>query len=342
MATDIEWADETWNPTVGCSRVDHRCDGCYAIGVAHRGLRPEHAELTKLRPRGANRPGVDWTGVVRMLPERLELPLRWRKGRRVFVDSMSDLFHPSVPFPFVAAVFAMMAATPHHTYLVLTKRPQRAIEFQGWLDWARGGLDGEPAYGTADYCGGELYNVASHVMGDEAILALGHTIKAQPWPLPNVHLGVSVSDQATWDADVPALLRCPAALHFVSLEPILGAVHIMTARHPEAKPGEYRPAARSLGWLVVGGESGPRARPNVLQWTRDIIRDCGFAHIPVFHKQVGEHALDDAAQLPEWPLGAAEWNVGRTLFRPNLTKRKGGVMADWPEDLRVRELPEVR
>jgi protein gp37 len=288
MATDIEWADETWNPTVGCSRVDHRCDGCYAIGVAHRGLRPEHGGLTKLRPRGASRPGVDWTGVVRTLPDRLDVPLRWRKSRRVFVDSMSDLFHPGVPFQFVEQVFETMQAAGQHTFLVLTKRPSRAREFYEWSPWVAG--------------------------------------------MPNVHLGVSVSDQATWDADVPELLRCPAALHWVSCEPLLGPIDLCLGT-------KDRPHVEHV---IVGGESGHRSRPNVLDWTRSIIAQCRRARVPVFHKQVGEHALDAAPHADEWPLGPAEWNVGRTLFRPTLSKRKGGEMADWPADLRVRELPEVR
>lgn len=355
MATDIEWADETWNPTVGCSRVDHRCDGCYAIAFTHRGLRPEHGGITKLRPRGANRPGVDWTGEVRMLPERLPVPLRWRKGRRVFVDSLSDLFHPAVPFGFIAAVFAIMAATPQHTYLVLTKRPKRAREFFEWVDAGRQRIDGGPPFGGADFCGGELYNVAHHVMDDEAILALGHPIKARPWPLPNVQLGVSVSDQPTWDADVPEILRCPAALHFVSLEPILGAVDVreslpcQTCKDVGSVGMEMRACPTCggldhgprLGWVVVGGESGHRSRPNILDWTRSVIRQCREVGVPVFHKQVGERAMEDGARVHQWPLGAAEWNVGRTLFRPKLSKAKGGDMADWPEDLRVRELPEV-
>src|SRR5690606_16920739 len=115
-----EWSEETWNPTVGCSKVSPGCDGCYAAIVAHRAMQPAHEGLTVRRP--GERP--DWTGEVRLLPDRLDAPLRWRKPRRVFVDSMSDLFHPDVPISFVVEVFTRMLVTTRHTYQVLTKRPQ--------------------------------------------------------------------------------------------------------------------------------------------------------------------------------------------------------------------------
>ena len=131
----IEWTEETWNPTVGCSRVSPGCDRCYAISVAHRGLHPAHAELTE---RTAD--GLDWTGEVRCLPERLEVPLRRLKPTVYFVDSMSDLFHPQVPFDFVGRVFDVMMRAEQHVFQVLTKRPQRMRRFvDAWLgeSWAQ-------------------------------------------------------------------------------------------------------------------------------------------------------------------------------------------------------------
>lgn len=123
MTTNIGWTDETWNVTVGCSRISTGCDSCYAIGVAHRAMQPAHEGLTIRRPGG-----VDWTGEVRCLPGRLELPFRWVKPRRVFVDSMSDLFHPDVPESFITDVFDVMGRADRHIFQVLTKRPRRMAE----------------------------------------------------------------------------------------------------------------------------------------------------------------------------------------------------------------------
>ncbi|HRE01603.1 MAG TPA: DUF5131 family protein, partial [Ilumatobacteraceae bacterium] len=125
MSTQIEWTDETWNPVVGCSELSPGCDHCYAVGVAHREMQPAHVGLTI---------GRKWTGEVRCLPDRLDTPLRWRKPRKVFVNSMSDLFHPSVPAEFIRSLFETMAACPQHTFQVLTKRPQRLPQMFRNLD----------------------------------------------------------------------------------------------------------------------------------------------------------------------------------------------------------------
>lgn len=137
--TTIEWTDETWNPTRGCSRVDDDgCKNCYAMRFAHRFSAPgqRYEGLTRIGKRG-----VDWAGRAKLIPEQLAKPLNWRKPRRIFVDSMSDLFHESLPFEHIAAVFGVMAACPQHTFQVLTKRPKRAAEFFGWLG-SEAGLEG--------------------------------------------------------------------------------------------------------------------------------------------------------------------------------------------------------
>lgn len=136
MSTAIEWTNEVWNPVVGCSRTSPGCDRCYAIGVAHRAMQPAHAGLTIKVP-GER---VDWTGEVRCLPERLDMPQRWRSPRLVFVNSMSDLFHPDVPTSFIVEVFEVMRSTPQHTYQVLTKRSHRMLEVLNHPCW-----DGPPA-----------------------------------------------------------------------------------------------------------------------------------------------------------------------------------------------------
>lgn len=245
MSTTIEWTEETWNPTVGCSRVSTGCDRCYAIGVAHRAMQPAHEGLTIKRP---GEP-IDWNGVVRCLPERLDVPLRRRKPTMYFVDSMSDLFHPGVPELFVGSVFDVMGRAEQHTFQVLTKRPQRASsllgrwEAEGWM-WRRHDLM---------WCG------------------------PPSWygPLRNVWLGTSIEDDRYFfRAD--HVRATPAAVRFLSLEPLLGPLP--------------RLDLTGIDWVIVGGESGPGARPMHPDWARDIRDRCVAAGVPFFFKQWGQFA----------------------------------------------------
>ena len=314
MTTTIEWTDETWNPVVGCSRVSAGCDHCYAMGVAHRGMLPQHRGLTKLRPRDASRPGVDWTGEVRLVPEMLAQPLHWRKPRRVFVNSMSDLFHPAVPRQFIAAVFGVMAATPQHTYQVLTKRPEQAMEFFRWYE----GESGSRASPLA-----ALYEAHDYVCGPEDAEAWAEIMEsAAAWPLRNVHLGVSVEDQATADERIPVLLQITAAVRWVSYEPALGPIDFTRWLAPGWP--DRRTEGPRLDWIVVGGESGPGVRPFDLAWARKTIADCRAAGVPVFVKQLGARPVAESDDVP---------------IEIVLTDRKGGDWNEWPADLRVREVP---
>lgn len=177
----IEWTERTWNPVLGCSAASPGCDHCYAATFAHRRLTEAHKGLTVVGEHGP-----EFNGTVRVLPDRLAEPLRWRKSATVFVCSMSDLFHPQVPPHFVAEVFEVMAEATKHTFQVLTKRPQRMREALSDPDFILGG---------SDYHG--------------------------PWPLPNVWLGASIeSDRYAWRAD--HVRATPAAIRFLSLEPLLG------------------------------------------------------------------------------------------------------------------------
>lgn len=225
MTTTIEWTEETWNPTVGCSRVSPGCDGCYAIGVAHRAMQPAHEGLTIKRP-GER---TDWTGEVRCLPDRLETPLRRRKPTTYFVDSMSDLFHPDVPVAFLNQVVTVMAQCTQHQFQVLTKRPQRMAQYMNVRF-------------------GRLF------------------------PPRNVWLGTSIeSDRYAFRAD--HLRATPAAVRFLSLEPLLGPLPSFDLT--------------GIDWVIVGGESGPRARPMHPDWVRDVRDRCVAAGVPFFFKQWG-------------------------------------------------------
>lgn len=284
----IEWTDETWNPTVGCSRVSPGCDGCYAIGVAHRAMQPAHEGLTVRRP-GER---TDWTGEVRCLPDRLYTPLHWRKPRRVFVDSMSDLFHPDVPAEFIAEVWDTMGSAGEHTFQVLTKRPQRmATTVQRLAD----------GYYTRDDG-----IIDSHPGAVDAVL--------DNWPLPNVWLGTSIeSDRYTFRAD--HLRATPAAVRFLSLEPLLGPLPSLDLT--------------GIDWVIVGGESGPGARPMHPDWVRDIRDRCVAASVPFFFKQWGEWTPAAPERGPEkrtiWLDGSTHSSsrIPPTGARPTLVWRVG-------------------
>jgi protein gp37 len=260
--TKIEWTDSTWSPVTGCTKVSAGCTNCYAERMAMR--------LAGRAGYPAENPFA-----VTLHPDRLNEPLRWRKPRRVFVCSMSDLFHKDVPFEFVRRAWAMMLAAPHHTYQVLTKRPERMAEFFQWND--------EPG---------------------------------QPWCVEpsreHIWLGTSVENQATADERIPHLLRCPAAVRFVSYEPALGAVDFRPGNWLPPlgggpKANMFRPwenPGPPLDWIIAGGESGPHARPAHPDWFRSVRDQCAAAGVPFFFKQWGE-----------WrpPLRGEEFNTGYGL-----------------------------
>ena len=246
MTTAIEWCDVTWNPVVGCSRVSRGCDNCYAIGVAARNLCTQHKGLTKIRPRDAPRPGPDWTGEIRLVPQRLTEPLGWRKPRRVFVNSMSDLFHKKVPRSYVDQVFDAMEGANWHVYQVLTKRSSLMR-----------------SYIQRRYDGGE---VPSHI-----------------W------LGVSVED-AVHTSRIRHLQQVNSPARFISFEPLLGPVG----------PVELS----GIAWAIVGGESGPRARPMEADWAREIRLACEHHGTAFFFKQWGGPRPKSGGRV----LDGEEWN----------------------------------
>ncbi len=227
--TGIEWADATWNPVVGCSKVSPGCDNCYAIGVSARMI-----ANPKVDGYDGTVAGGDWTGQINLLRDRLDQPLRWKRPRRIFVNSMSDLFHPDVPDEFINDVFGVMAKADWHQFQVLTKRPQRMREY-----FNRG---------------------------------------PQPtFPPPNVWLGTSIeSNHYMFRSE--HLAAIPAAVRFLSLEPLLGPLPSLDLDN--------------IDWVIVGGESGTNARPMHPEWVLDIRDRCTEANVPFFFKQWGEWTLD--------------------------------------------------
>lgn len=293
--TSIEWTDETWNPVRGCSRVSAGCDHCYAMGQARRFDHPggPYEGLTRSGTRG-----VDWSGRVRLVPQVLKAPFRWRKPRRVFVNSMSDLFHTMVPDLFIDRVFAVMMIADRHHFQVLTKRPDRMLSYVRDLDWSAGG---HPSYGNAAVA--------------RSMYLAGHV----ELPLPNVWLGVSCEDQATADERIPLLLQTPAAVRFVSCEPLLGPIDL--SRYLFASGADGEPAPRNepplpcLHWVIVGGESGPKARPMHPDWARSLRDQCVAAGVPFLFKQWGEwgpgEAVDEPRERPTATWFDGRWILGR-------------------------------
>jgi protein gp37 len=336
--TGIQWTDATWNPTRGCSRVSPGCDNCYAMRQARRqsGAGAAYEGLTVLRPPTASRPGVDWSGKVVLAKGALDVPLGWRKPRRIFVNSMSDLFHHALSDEEIAAVFGVMAACPQHTFQVLTKRPERAAAWFKWLF-----EDTRQAHGpdAVVACG---IHAANHC-ADVDYLGL-----RAPWPLPNVWLGVSAENQATFDERVPTLLELPAAVRWASLEPLIGPIDMTSALHDSncveflhAEPRGLcicsEPREVCLDWFVVGGESGNGARPCHVGWIRSLIAQASAADVPAFVKQLGKRPYDESIPVNVDVL------TGRALTGNmlKLADSHGGNLSEWPEDLRVREFPRA-
>lgn len=310
--TGIEWTDATWNPVTGCSKVSQGCKHCYA--------ERDWARLSA-NP-GTKYFGRDFTDVATHA-EVLPLPCRWTKPRRIFVNSMSDLFHEAVPFWFIAAVFGVMAGASWHTFQVLTKRPKRMLEFFAWLDAHpdRAEFDSprlQEKYPGSDWRPFLCADLASRLLPDQGD-GLRVAIAGQ-WPLPNVWLGVSVEDQATADERVPLLLQVPAAVRFISAEPMLGPVDLTMIPHSvgygsspcdgcgtsvardaldgstHCESGCDGPILTSLDWVITGGESGPNARPMHPVWARDLRDQCAAAGVPFLHKQNGEWAEKEQAE----------------------------------------------
>lgn len=234
--TSIEWTDRVWNPTTGCDRVSAGCDHCYALTMAKRLKGMGSAKYQTDGDPKTSGPGFG----IAMHPESLREPLKWRKPQRIFVNSMSDLFHAGVDDDFLGRVWQVMADCPQHTFQILTKRPARMRSF---------------------------------LRGDSE-------------PLPNVWLGTSAEDQKTAAQRIPILFGVPAAVRFVSAEPLLGPIDLPKAIEPNFARGGWKDLSR-LHWVIAGGESGRSARPVDADWVRSLRDQCVDADVAFLFKQWG-------------------------------------------------------
>lgn len=323
----IEWTDITWNPVTGCSKVSQGCKNCYAERLAPKVFAGQTMPIDRDIGRKLTRCGKcgkeRWVGIgpcgscgtmptlrwreftdVQCHPERLEQPLHWRKPRRVFVNSMSDLFHADVPDDFIDRVFAVMAVCPQHTFQILTKRPERIARYFNTPDRRR-----TIALSLNKLTNSEFEHANRNSSGISSRVLWGENPDRQPgnakwlmvnlkdWPLPNVWLGVSVENQETADERIPLLLQTLSAVRFLSCEPLLSEIHLNSVDGG----GGYRfnplligppfgnaEVKERIDWVIVGGESGPGARPMHPDWIRLIRDQCQSAGVPFFFKQWGE------------------------------------------------------
>lgn len=327
--TGIEWSDATWNPCVGCSRVSGGCTNCYPIPWIHNRLsnnpnakiRMVYEGLTVRHPNG----NLDWSGEVRLIPERLEIPLHWKKPRRIFVNSMSDLFHEKLTDTDIASVLVVCALACHHTYQILTKRPARMREFLN-------------RYSLSDCMDMAVESGAPIPMGREiskSITLAMRSIARDPstfpdyFPMPHIWFGVSVEDQKTAESRIPLLLQTPAVVRFTSYEPALGPVDFTRLRSPGVTWLDCLEGREHIGLgiasggphlnlVIAGGESGNGARPAHPDWFRSARDQCQAAGVPFFFKQAG------SALARQWALSDG----------------KGGKITELPLDLQVREFPD--
>lgn len=356
--TGISWTDATWNPIRGCSRVSPGCEHCYAEGVAARfsGEGQPYEGLAKFSAKRL----PQWTGDVRFIREHLEDPIRWARPRRIFTNSMSDLFHEELPVKKIAAILGVIALASHHTFQVLTKRPQRALDVLNSLtldDIVNAAIDEDVVVTSAQ----------SKRIGKLVPPSSPYSAKSSAplWPLPNLHIGVTAEDQKRADERIPILLKIPATVRFVSVEPqiervvlreewLLGAFDRCPDENNPTVPGDGDPCdgcpaipndgARGGGarggdvcgairgpkidWVICGGESGHHARPFDLAWARALRDECGHAGVAFFMKQIGAKPRFDGFDRPH--------------HRYPIRDRAGAEPSEWPADLRIQKFPETR
>jgi len=275
MSNKIGWCDTTWNPVTGCTPISEACTNCYARRMAQR-------------LKGRFGYPADDPFRVTLHPDKLDEPLKWKKPRRVFVVSMGDLFHEDVRFNFIAAVFGVMAACPQHTFLLLTKRPERVLE---WFSWVQKRQEqGKSMFPNDD----DEWRIRQML----CVEGRKHGANIPPhhggeWPLPNVWLGVTAENQDRLEERTGILLQIPSAKRFVSLEPMLGPMelhqyipHFEGCRCPECYHRAFKSQpAYTLDWVILGQETGPGARPAKAGWFMDVIEQCRAANVPVWVKK---------------------------------------------------------
>lgn len=299
-ATDIEWTDRVWNPTTGCTKVSAGCQQCYAESIAKRFW--------------GDRKFSD----VQFHEDRLLTPLTWKKPAKIFVNSMSDLFHDDVTDEQIDQVFAVMTLAHWHTFQILTKRPERMM----------------------------VYSRTAKQRIRRATVDLGRKLNRDielfetcewDYPLPNIWLGISVENQKAANERIPLLRHTLAAVHFLSCEPLLEKISIfdvdgeVSLALQKYYHREMMYPADFINWVIIGGESGSKARECHIDWIRSLVQECQ-PKIPVFVKQLGRHPIIRHPYIAGVADAYSELKLGNI---------KGNDINEFPEDLRIREFPEI-
>lgn len=335
--TSIEWTQRpgtrgrSWNPTQGCQIISEGCRNCYAMKMARRFAGPGGWAEGLVNTKTGK-----WTGETKFAEHKLAEPLSWREPSTVFVDSMSDLYYGRTNEQ-IAAVYGVMAACPQHTFIILTKRPREALE---WNRWTSGVSRSQTTYDCT------WFNHLASKHGADGESWLRHCRDTEdlhaPWPLPNVWLGVSVENQAAADERIPLLLETRSALRFLSCEPLLGAVELTrrganwlrVSMRDEQLP-EYD--VNAIAWVIVGCESGPGMRPCATSWIHSLRDQCAAEHVPFFLKQ---------AHPATWVAGEAPPPVRRDVRDPVISagalsrlKPRGVITLPYLDGVQHAEFP---
>jgi protein gp37 len=326
--TNISWTDSTWNAIRGCSRVSEGCRHCYAESIAHRFSGPGLAYEGLVQLDASGKSTGKWNGQIKFLEAHLLDPLKWKEPRRIFVNSMSDLFHENVTDEMRDKIFAVMALCPQHTFQVLTKRPERMLAYLS---------DDNPRYTIR-----RIFDAAEKIDAENGYVFDCDIYK----PLSNVHLGVSVEDQKTADLRIPLLLQTPAAVRFISAEPLLGPVNLgalkldgpnaWTTHECKLDGLSVRSnGSPALGWVIVGGESGAGARPMHPDWARSLRDQCKAAGVPYFFKQWGAWTPGENVDRVTGTVDTAVWFNNEWLIGMETLSNDEGHVDDQPDLYRV-------
>jgi protein gp37 len=339
--TKIEWTDSTWNPIRGCSRVSEGCRNCYAERVAARfsgkGEPYEGLAIWREIPQasGGVRLEPQWTGKIRLIDSHLYDPLRWKDPRKIFVNSMTDPFHPGVTESALDSIFAVMALSDWHIHQMLTKRVKRMREYTR-------------SVGQIAAC--DILQARVARFAEAIAIERGESTKSpwwdvwlENWPLKNIWLGASAEDQPNYDYRRDDLENTDAAVIWWSLEPLIGPITL-----------NFDISKRLPDWIVVGGESGPDARPMHPKWPRDIRDECRRAGVPLFFKQWGEFLPIRNERFPQISVHE-DGSRSRTLrecegwkIMSRVTRRIAGVHGhlldgeEWKQFPKVKDMPALR
>ncbi len=319
--TKISWTDITWNFVVGCSRISPGCINCYAAAAAKTGRLQQFPQYQAVS---------SWNGTVKLVDSQLDKPLKRRKATKFFACSMSDLFHESIPFELIDMAFGIMALCPQHIFQILTKRPERMLEWSlttNPLKWSKAVISS--SWDKVSYLGGMIPI-------ENSIISVALKTSDSHYYLDNVWMGTTTENQQTADRRIPLLLQVPAKIRFLSCEPLLEAINLKLGAIPVQNcrfssddgtcnyPDKFTPECHQwdcpriqggIDWVICGGESGKGARLCESDWLHAIARQCQAVDIPVFVKQLGSNSDYKTKD------------------------RKGSDMSEFPESLQIQQFP---